>query len=352
MRKIILNNKTITETSKPYVIAEIGNTHMGSMEVCKNLIGLATVAGADAVKLQKKDCKTLYTEDFYNSPFVNENSFGRTYGEHKEALEFDERQYIELIEYAKKQNITLFSTPFDEISLDILDSLNMPFYKIQSGDVTNLRFIEQICEKNKPIIMSTGGSTLSEITQAVEVIKANGIPLAILHCVSIYPALANEIVINTIDMLKSGFRNNVIGFSSHYNGILASVAAYMLGAQIIEQHFTLSHVNKGSDHPLSLQPAGLRELVHYLDELYEMKKRNFKTAGQIDYEKRSISKLSKSLYYSSDIEAGTVLGWHNVELRIPAEPEGMSIAYLYNNINNIKTIKKHKKGELVIEEGL
>jgi len=140
----------------------------------------------------------------------------------------------------------------------------MPFYKIQSADVSNLIFIDQIADTGKPIIMSTGGADERQIEDAAELIAYKGNPLAILHCVARYPARAEDMNLNIIPHLKSKYSEEIIGFSSHYDGIMASIGAYMNGAQIIEQHFTLSHTNKGTDHAMSLQPDGLRKLVHYL----------------------------------------------------------------------------------------
>lgn len=346
MPEIKLGDKIITEDSKPYVIAEIGHNHMGSVAVCKSLIYEAAKAGADAVKLQKRDNKTLFTEDLYNQPYKNKNSYGDTYGRHREALEFNGAQYKELIEHAKRLRITLFATPFDESSLCFLEVLGMPFYKIQSADVPNLYFIDQITETGKSIIMSTGGADRKEIEAAVELITTRGNPLAILHCVARYPARSKDMNLNIIPHLKSKYSEEIIGFSSHYDGIMASIGAYMMGAQIIEQHFTLSHTNKGTDHAMSLQPDGLRKLVHYLSELYKMKGDREKNFEQLIMERESIKKLGKSMYFNRDIDKGEELKLEDVDIKSPHSHYGMPINAL-RSVPPLKASCGYNAGELV-----
>jgi len=346
MPEIKLGDKTITEYTRPYVIAEIGHNHMGSVDVCKSLIYEAAIAGADAVKLQKRNNETLFTDELFNQPYKNKNSYGDTYGLHRVALELKGAQYQELIKYAKRLRITLFATPFDELSLDFLEALNMPFYKIQSADVDNLYLIDQIASTGKPIIMSTGGADESQIEDAAELIAKRGNPLAILHCVSRYPARSKNMNLNIIPHLKHKYSEEIIGFSSHYDGILASAGAYMMGAQIIEQHFTLSHTNKGTDHAMSLQPEGLKKLVHYLSELHRMKGEKERTFEQLVMERESIKKLGKSMYFNRDVDIGEELKLEDVEIRSPHSHYAMPIKALILPLS-LKTTQKHRAGCLV-----
>lgn len=351
MTEIKLGDKIVTENSAPYVIVEIGHNHMGNVEVCKSLIYEAAKAGADAVKLQKRDNKSLFTDELYNQPYENKNSYGKTYGRHREALEFNGVEYQELIEYKKRLNllgfpITLFATPFDELSLEFLEALDMPFYKIQSADVPNLLFIDQIADTGKPIIMSTGGADERQIEDAAELIAQKGNHLAILHCVARYPARAKDMNLNIIPRLKHKYSEEIIGFSSHYDGIMASIGAYMMGAQIIEQHFTLSHTNKGTDHAMSLQPDGLRKLVHYLSELHKMKGEKKRTFEQLVMERDSINKLGKSMYFNRDVEKGETLKLEDVDIKSPHSHYGMPIKEMFNSIPLITT-ERHTKGYLV-----
>ena len=149
MNKIILDKSEVSEKSPCYVIAEVGHNHQGNIESCKKLFLEAKLSGANAVKLQKRNNKKLYTEKFYNSPYDNPNSYGKTYGLHREFLEFDKNQYLELKKYAKEIDITFFATPFDFDSVDFLEEINLPFYKIASADITNLPLINYVIEKKK-----------------------------------------------------------------------------------------------------------------------------------------------------------------------------------------------------------
>ena len=163
MTKIILDKTVVRNDTLPYVIAEIGHNHQGSLEKCKELFLKAKNSGANAVKLQKRDNKKLYTKDFYNSLYENRNSYGKTYGEHREKLEFGKKEYDELFQYSKELGITMFSTPFDINSLEFLEQFDCPFYKVASSDITFLELIKKISETGKPIIISTGFSDFEDI---------------------------------------------------------------------------------------------------------------------------------------------------------------------------------------------
>ena len=156
MNKIILDKCEVSDVSPCYVIAEIGHNHQGNIESCKKLFLEAKLSGANAVKLQKRNNKKLYTEKFYNSLYDNPNSYGETYGLHREFLEFNKDQYIELKKYAKQIEITFFATPFDFDSVEFLEEINLPFYKIASADITNLPLIDYVASKKKTIIFCIG----------------------------------------------------------------------------------------------------------------------------------------------------------------------------------------------------
>jgi sialic acid synthase len=262
VRELVIDGKTINEYSECYVIAEIGHNHQGDLQLCKKMFDAAKEAGADAVKLQKRDNRTLYSDGFYNSPYNSENAFGPTYGSHREALEFNRTQYVILQDHAEKIGITFFATAFDIPSADFLAELDMPAYKIASGDVKNLPLLRHVKTFGKPVIVSTGGTDMwgAEIAHG-ELIKC---PHAILQCTSGYPARHEELNLACIDTFLDAFPNNIVGFSDHSNGIAMAPIAYALGAQIIEKHFTLDRTLKGTDQPFSLEPAGLRKMVRDL----------------------------------------------------------------------------------------
>jgi sialic acid synthase len=260
LREIIIDGRQIDEESEAYVIAEIGHNHQGDLQLCKAMITAAKEAGADAVKLQKRDNKTLYTEEFYNSPYNSENAYGATYGLHREALEFNRTQYVILQDHAEKLGITFFATAFDIPSADFLADLDVPAIKIASGDLKNHALLEHVANLDIPIILSTGGGTMEDCIAADEICQ----PDAILQCTSGYPARHEELNIACIDTFLDVFPDALIGFSDHSNGIAMAPIAYALGARIIEKHFTLDRTLKGTDQPFSLEPAGLRKMVRDL----------------------------------------------------------------------------------------
>jgi sialic acid synthase len=258
LRELVIDGIRIADDTDCYVIAEIGHNHQGSVETCKRMFDAAKWAGCNAVKLQKRDNKTLYTEEFYNSPYNSENAFGATYGEHREALEFDFRQYQLLKAYAESIGLTFFATAFDIPSADFLAELKVPAIKIASGDLTNdslLRFVRTL---NKPTILSTGGA--NELT-----ISAHS-NMALLHCTSGYPAKYEELNLRCIPMLRADYPKNVIGWSAHDTGIAMAPVAYALGARIIEKHFTLDRSMKGTDQAMSLEPGAMKKMIENLKQ--------------------------------------------------------------------------------------
>ena len=268
MTKIILDKTVVRNDTLPYVIAEIGHNHQGSLEKCKELFLKAKNSGANAVKLQKRDNKKLYTKDFYNSLYENRNSYGKTYGEHREKLEFGKKEYDELFQYSKELGITMFSTPFDINSLEFLEQFDCPFYKVASSDITFLELIKKISETGKPIIISTGFSDFEDIDRIMNKISFKN-DVAFLQCASAYPADSNQINLNVIPEMIRRYPGNIIGYSGHDSGILIPSAAYLMGARIIEKHFTLSRALKGTDHGMSLEPEGLAKMCNGFKKIKE-----------------------------------------------------------------------------------
>ena len=261
MYKIKINeNKMIGENETPFIIAEIGNNHNGNLDTAKELIKTAKEAGADAVKFQVKNIEKSFSKELLDSTYVNENSFGKTYREHKMALEFSEEQMKELYDFATKINIICFSTPFDIDSVDMLERIGNPIYKISSFHVTDLKLIEYVCQTKKPIIISTGMSTIEEIDKAIELIKTYTKDFVIMHCVSCYPTEDKDVNLNIIPTLKNRY-NCPVGYSGHERGIAISASTVLLGSCAIERHFTLDRTMKGPDHASSVEPVGLNDIV-------------------------------------------------------------------------------------------
>jgi sialic acid synthase len=315
-KKIVLDGLEITQDSLPYIIAEIGHNHQGSVEKCKELFVKAKNSGANAVKLQKRDNKKLYTKKFYNSDYNNFNSYGKTYGEHREKLEFDENQYKELFDFAKNINLTLFATPFDFYSLDFLEKFDCPFYKVASADITFIQLIKKIAETGKPIIISTGYADFDDIERVLDVINFKN-DIAFLQCSSAYPAAPNQINLNVIPEMIKRYPKNIIGYSGHDSGILIPAAAYLLGARIIEKHFTLNRSFKGTDHAMSLEPEGLTKMINGFKKLKASLGSNKKE--KMPYEKKFVFKMKKAIVASKNLSKGHLLTKEDIEFKSPGE---------------------------------
>ena len=312
---ITIGQHEIGDHSKCYVIAEIGHNHQGSVDKARELFREAKLAGAHAVKLQKRDNRGLYTRAAYNKPYDNENSFGSTYGEHREFLEFGVKEYRELQAYAAELGVDFFSTAFDLASADFLHALNVPAYKIASGDLKSVPLLRHVASFGKPVVVSTGGALLDDVQRAYDTIMPINQQLAILQCTAGYPAAFEELDLRVISTFRERFPGAVIGFSSHDNGIAMPVAAYILGARIVEKHFTLNRASKGTDHAFSLEPVGLRKMVRDLERTHKALGNGVKKI--YDSERGPITKMGKSLVVARDLPSGHILGRGDIVMKSP-----------------------------------
>lgn len=314
-RKLNVNGFEISDDSECFVIAEIGNNHQGELQKAKDLFKAAKECGVDAVKLQKRDNKSLLTRAAYNKPYENENSFGATYGEHREALEFGREEYLELKKYAQGLGLIMFATAFDIKSADFLAELDMPAYKVASGDLKSIPLLKHIAKIGKPMIVSTGGGTMEDVQRAYDAIMPINSQLCILQCTASYPAEPQDLNLRVITTFRERFPDIVIGLSDHENGIAMAVAAYVLGSRVVEQHFTLNHTWKGTDHAFSLEPIGMRKLVRDLRRvrvaLGDGEKKIFPS------ELKPISKMGKKLVASRDLKAGHCITESDIVLKSP-----------------------------------
>ena len=317
MRELVIDGTRITDDGDCYVVAEVGHNHQGSVEQARDLILAARECGVDAVKLQKRDNRALYTRAAYEAPYEHENSFGSTYGEHREALELDRDAYLELQRVAREASMTLFATAFDEASADFLADLDMPAYKTASGDLRNTPLLRYVASIGKPMIVSTGGATLEDIDRAVETITAVNSQLCLLQCTAVYPAAAEELELRVITTLRERYPELVVGLSDHQDGIAMSLVAYMLGARIMEKHFTLSHTLKGTDHAFSLMPEGMRKLVRDLRRVPAALGDGVKQPHAS--EEAALRKMGKMLVAARSLDAGHVLAEGDVVARSPAD---------------------------------
>jgi len=315
MRHLRIENVDIGDSTDCYVIAEIGHNHQGSVAKAREMFLEAQRVGAHAVKLQKRDNRSLYTEEMFNKPYENENSFGPTYGAHREALEFGRDEYKELKDYAAELGITFFATAFDHPSADFLAELDMPAYKLASGDLRNTPLLEHVAGFQKPVILSTGGATLDEVRVAVETVLKINPQLCLLQCTASYPTPAEEMNLRVIETFRDEFPDVVVGLSDHYNGIAMAVAAYVLGARVIEKHFTLNHTMKGTDHAMSLEPIGMHKMIRDLQRA--AKALGDGTKRTLPSETPALVKMGKSLFAARDLPQGHRLALSDVAIKSP-----------------------------------
>lgn len=316
-RELQIGAHRISDSSECFVIAEIGHNHQGNVETCKEMFRAAKDSGAQAVKLQKRDNRSLYTRAFYDTPYNSENAYGSTYGSHREALEFGMSEYKELKQYAESLGLVFFSTAFDFKSADFLAELDVPCYKLASGDITNTPLLKHVAKIGKPMIISTGASTLDDVKRAYDAIMPINSQLSILQCTATYPTDFADLDLNVLTTFRTAFPDIVIGWSSHDNGIAMAVVAYMLGARIVEKHFTLNRAMKGTDHAFSLEPLGLKKMVRDLNRcrvaLGDGEKK-FREA-----EKSARGKMGKKIVAAHSLPVGHVLTEGDLAFKSPGD---------------------------------
>jgi sialic acid synthase len=317
MSSLVIDGRRIDDGSECYVIAEIGNNHQGSVEKAREMIRQARECGADAVKFQKRDNRGLYTRALYEGAYHSENSFGDTYGAHREALEFDREQYIELRDYAREVGITFFSTAFDRRSADFLAALDMPAYKIASGDLTNTPLLRHVARLGKPMILSTGGGLLEDVQRAYDTVRPLNPQICILQCTAAYPVEPEDMHLSVIPTFREAFPDAVIGLSDHQNGIAMATVAYALGARVIEKHFTLNRAWKGTDHAFSLEPVGLKKMIRDLHRARAALGNPQKQ--RLPSEEKPLFKMAKKIVAGRDLPAGHRLTEDDLAFKSPGD---------------------------------
>lgn len=307
MRELTIGTRRIADDEPCYTIAEIGHNHGGNVQTAMKMIRAAAGCGVSACKLQKRDNANLYTRELLDQPYDNENSFGATYGEHRAALEFGVREYLACRATASVADVAFFATAFDEASADFLAEVDVPAFKIASGDLTNTPLLQHVARLGKPMIVSTGGGDWTDIERAVNAIAPITKDFALLHCTAAYPVQDfSELNLLAIVEFRHRYPETVIGWSGHDSGIAMATVAYTLGARIIEKHFTLQRASKGTDHAFSLEPAGLRKMVRDLDRTREALGDGIKRP--FPSEAGPLRKMAKSIVAVRDLPAGHVLG--------------------------------------------
>ena len=307
---------------KTLIIAEAGVNHNGQIEYALALIDAAADAAADVVKFQTFKADKLVSKDAQKADYQINNSKENDNSQYKmlKKLEIPLDWYPKLIAHCENRNISFLSTGFDEESIDFLDSLNPPFYKIPSGEITNKPYLQHIAKKGKDIILSTGMANISEIKQAISVIQEQGIALnriTVLHCNTEYPTPMHDV--NLLAMQHIAKELGVkVGYSDHTLGIEVPIAAVALGAQVIEKHFTLDRTLPGPDHVASLEPSELKAMVKAIRNIEEaISGSGIKEASES--EKPNIKIARKSIHIKQDLKAGKRLNSNDLIMKRPGD---------------------------------
>lgn len=314
-RDLEIADKIISDGTDAYVIAEIGHNHEGDLGKAEELVRKAAAAGASAAKLQKRDNHSLYTRAMFNEPYTGRNSYGPTYGLHREALEFGRSEYIYLLQLAVELGVDFISTAFDFPSVDFLTEIGVPAIKLASADLTNTPLLSCAAKSGKPLIISTGGANMDDVRRAVDTVLPINENLALLQCTAVYPASPADLNLSVISRYRKEFPSVVAGFSGHDSALNASWIAYALGARVIEKHVTLDRTRPGSDHHFSLEPSHLTELVAGLRSTRESIGSPDKRA--LPEESAAMRKMGKKLVAARDLPAGHHLTDADIAIKSP-----------------------------------
>ena len=260
-REIKIGNKLVGDDHPAYVIAEAGINHNGDLGLAKQMVDAAVHAGADAVKFQKRTPEVCTPPEQQKQ--MRETPWGYiSYLDYRYKVEFNEEQYREIDRYCKEKGIDWMVSVWDEPSVDFMEKFETPAYKVPSASLTDHNLLKYVRKTGKPIIISSGMSTMEEIKQGVQVVGADN--LVIMHCTSTYPCEPEELNLNMIKTLRSEFPNNPIGYSGHEVGLVPSAVAVAFGACMVERHLTLDRAMWGSDQAASVEPGGFERLVKYI----------------------------------------------------------------------------------------
>jgi len=349
-------------TKNVLIIAEAGVNHNGDMEIAKKLIDVAANAKVDFIKFQSFTAETLVTDDAEKAPYQQKNTGNNaSQFEMLKKLELSKNDHEELIRYCQSKNIEFLSTPFAEANADYLENI-VPFFKIPSGEITNIPFLEHIARKKKPIVISTGMSNMEEVLEAIKHIKDiwlevsfdgnkmyplknSLIPaLTILHCTTAYPTPFAHVNLKAMNYIAK-VTELPIGYSDHTSGIEVSIAAVALGATIIEKHFTLDRKMEGPDHAASLEPDELINLVQSIRNISEALGIEKKELTSI--EKENLKAARKSIYYKQNFPSGHILSLGDIVIKRPGL--GLHPKYYKKIINKklIHNVNRNQSASLI-----
>lgn len=326
-----------------YIIAEAGVNHNGSFALACKLVDAAKNSGADCIKFQTFKAKNLVSKYAEKADYQKKTTGDSSQQEMLKKLELSYDEFLQLKEYCKEMGITFLSTPFDFESIDFLNSIDMEFWKVPSGEVTNLPYLVALAKTHKPVVMSTGMCEMKEIEDAVAVLKQYGTTnITLLHCNTEYPTPFEDVNLKAMQTMRDAFHLEV-GYSDHTKGIEVPIAAVALGATVIEKHFTLDRNMEGPDHKASLEPQELAEMVCCIRNIEKALGSGDKTPSPS--EKKNIAVARKSIVAKTKIKAGDTLTEDNVTVKRP----GTGISPMkWFEVLGTKAVKDFDEDELII----
>ena len=317
VRELRIANTVINDESAAYCIAELGSSGEADTELTKRFIDAAADTGAAAIKVQKRSNDArLYTKAMLDQPYLGPNSFGKTYGEHRAALEYSRQQLVELCQYTHDKGLHFAATPFDCASAEMLWEVGVDFLKIASACVTDTVLLDHCARLGLPIVLSTGTGAQHDVDLAVQTITQHGCPLAVLQCSATYPCLDPALLhLRVIETYRQRYPWIVTGLSSHFPQTTDVEAAYVLGGRVFEKHFTLDRRMRGADHSFSLEPQAFANMVNHLETLRIALGSPYKQ--RLPEEQAAITKMGKTLRAARMLPAGYVLTRDDIAIRSP-----------------------------------
>jgi len=333
-RTIRIGRRLVGDGQPCFVIAEGGVNHNGNPRLAQELVRIAADCQADAVKFQKRTIHELLTRAALEKPYVNPNSMGATYGEHRLRLELAESDWYRLRDLATSLGLEFMGSAWDRGSADLLDALDTPAIKTPSAVLTDLDLLEYIARKGRPMIVSTGMSTIQEVDQAVERIVRYTEQLILLQCTSAYPSEFTDINLRVMDTLSQRY-GVLVGYSGHERGIAVSAAAATLGACVVERHFTKDRTLPGPDHAASLEPVGLEKLVRDIRHIEVAMGSPDKRVADAELPVRV--RLGKSVVAARHIPAGATLTAEMLTSKSPGD--GISANHLTELIGRVAAVE-------------
>lgn len=317
-----------------FIIAEAGVNHNGNIDLAKRMIDVASEYNVDAIKFQTFKTENLVSKMAKKAKYQNNTTDqNESQFDMIKKLELDIETHKELIEYCKNKKIMFLSTPFDLESIDLLNDLGLEIFKIPSGEITNLPYLEKIGKLKKKIILSTGMSTLNEIESALNILRENGTKdITVLHCNTEYPTPMGDVNLNAMNTIKEKL-NVEVGYSDHTLGIEVSIAAVSMGAKVIEKHFTLDKNMEGPDHKASLEPNELKQMVECIRNIEKAMGDGIKKPSKS--EMKNIDIVRKSIVAIKKIKKGEIFTEENIYIKRPGN--GISPMKWYEVLGTIAT---------------